>query len=246
MAANRVNLCSDDLILNQQGVLSGDQLRLLRQQRWVYVAGTAVFLLLLLLFPLALLLKLQFPAFANKGQLFLFFPVGLFWLWLLRHAPRQWQSINQDITARNVAFVDGPVHPIVEATIGLVQLMKYKILVADHQFSVQQEICFQFKQGHPYRVYFSPRSQVFLGAMGLLDESIEKTEPIALKTAESLTPRELELLRLVAAGLSNKEIAAQLSLSVNTVKMYTSQLYQKLGVRRRTEAVKQAQDLGIL
>jgi LuxR family maltose regulon positive regulatory protein len=63
---------------------------------------------------------------------------------------------------------------------------------------------------------------------------------------DPLTEREIELLRLIAAGLSNKEIADRLFLTEGTVKGYTSTIYSKLGVRRRTEAVERARDLGIL
>jgi LuxR family maltose regulon positive regulatory protein len=63
---------------------------------------------------------------------------------------------------------------------------------------------------------------------------------------EPLTEREIEMLRLIAAGLSNKEIADRLFLTEGTVKGYASTLYSKLGVRRRTEAVERARDLGIL
>ena len=54
------------------------------------------------------------------------------------------------------------------------------------------------------------------------------------------------MLRLRAAGLSNREIAAELYLSANTIRWYASQLYGKLGVKRRGEAVARAQELGIL
>ena len=63
---------------------------------------------------------------------------------------------------------------------------------------------------------------------------------------ENLTEREVQILRLIAAGLSNKEIAAQLILSLSTVKWYTSAIYGKLGVRRRTEAVERGRLLGII
>jgi LuxR family maltose regulon positive regulatory protein len=53
-------------------------------------------------------------------------------------------------------------------------------------------------------------------------------------------------LELIAAGLSNQEIADRLYLSVPTVKMYASQLYRKLNVRRRTEAVRRARQVGLL
>lgn len=52
-----------------------------------------------------------------------------------------------------------------------------------------------------------------------------------------ITPRELEILRLIAAGLSNREIAEKLFVSENTVKTHSSRVFDKLGARRRTQAV---------
>lgn len=66
------------------------------------------------------------------------------------------------------------------------------------------------------------------------------------KLLEPLSERELEVLRLVARGLANREIADQLFLAEGTVKNYVSTLMQKLGVRDRTQAALQARELGIL
>jgi ATP/maltotriose-dependent transcriptional regulator MalT len=52
-----------------------------------------------------------------------------------------------------------------------------------------------------------------------------------------ITPRELEILGLIAAGLSNREIAARLFLSESTVKTHSSRVFDKLGAKRRTQAV---------
>ena len=52
-----------------------------------------------------------------------------------------------------------------------------------------------------------------------------------------LSPREVELLRLVAQGLSNQDIAAEMTVSVNSVKSYIRSAYRKIGVTRRTQAV---------
>lgn len=64
--------------------------------------------------------------------------------------------------------------------------------------------------------------------------------------AESLTPREIELLRLVAEGLPNKAIAQRLSVSENTVKYHMKNILQKLGVRNRAEAIAHALRAGLL
>jgi LuxR family maltose regulon positive regulatory protein len=63
---------------------------------------------------------------------------------------------------------------------------------------------------------------------------------------EPLSKRELEVLQLIADGLTNQEIAARLYLSTNTVKVHTRNIYGKLGVRSRTQAVARAKRVGIL
>ena len=62
----------------------------------------------------------------------------------------------------------------------------------------------------------------------------------------SLTPRELEVLQLVAAGSSNREIGTELMLSEATVKSHLVHIYDKLGVRSRTSAVASAREQGVL
>ena len=62
---------------------------------------------------------------------------------------------------------------------------------------------------------------------------------------EPLTPRELEVLRLICEGLSNRDIAEQLTVTLNTVKKHSSHIYGKLGVRSRAQAIVQAQQLGL-
>ncbi|MBL7065917.1 MAG: tetratricopeptide repeat protein [Anaerolineae bacterium] len=63
---------------------------------------------------------------------------------------------------------------------------------------------------------------------------------------EPLSERELEVLRLIAEGLSNQEIARRLFLSLSTVKWHTSNIYGKLGVKNRTQSVAKARSLDIL
>jgi len=61
-----------------------------------------------------------------------------------------------------------------------------------------------------------------------------------------LSERELEVLGLIAAGQSNKEIARGLEVSPNTVKTHVGNLFEKLGVQRRTEAIVRARELGLI
>jgi LuxR family transcriptional regulator, maltose regulon positive regulatory protein len=70
--------------------------------------------------------------------------------------------------------------------------------------------------------------------------------PGPLRPVEPLSERELEVLRLVAKGLSNKQIAERLVLSLRTVKFHTGNIYGKLEAESRTEAVAKAQALGLL
>ena len=63
---------------------------------------------------------------------------------------------------------------------------------------------------------------------------------------EALTPREMEVLQLLAAGLPNKTIASRLSITDHTVKFHVNAIMTKLGVQSRTEAVVRATKLGLI
>ncbi len=76
----------------------------------------------------------------------------------------------------------------------------------------------------------------------LLVGSIEEDEPLV----ESLTPRERQVLELVADGLSNKGVAAALGISDETVKFHLASLFGKLGASNRTDAVRRALRRGLL
>jgi DNA-binding CsgD family transcriptional regulator len=75
-------------------------------------------------------------------------------------------------------------------------------------------------------------------------------EPFAPDAASQqslgITARELEILTLVAQGLSNREIAAQLFVSENTVKTHCARVFDKVGAARRTQAVQRGKELGLL
>ncbi|MCA9961291.1 MAG: response regulator transcription factor [Anaerolineales bacterium] len=68
----------------------------------------------------------------------------------------------------------------------------------------------------------------------------------AQSLVDPLTKREMEILSLIATGLKNKEIAAALFVSVNTVHYHTKNLYSKLGANSRTQAITRAKALNLL
>jgi LuxR family maltose regulon positive regulatory protein len=70
--------------------------------------------------------------------------------------------------------------------------------------------------------------------------------PLAQPLVEPFSQRELEVLRLIALGLSNREIGARLYLALSTVKGYNQKIFDKLQVRNRTEAIARARELGLL
>jgi LuxR family maltose regulon positive regulatory protein len=74
----------------------------------------------------------------------------------------------------------------------------------------------------------------------------ESHQPHAPPLTEPLSQRELEVLQLVAQGLSNREIGERLFLALDTVKGHNRRIYGKLEVRKRTEAVALARELGLL
>ena len=66
------------------------------------------------------------------------------------------------------------------------------------------------------------------------------------QAALGISPRELSVLAEIVAGRSNKEIARQLNVSPNTVKTHVARLFEKLGAKRRTDAIAKARELGIV
>ena len=70
--------------------------------------------------------------------------------------------------------------------------------------------------------------------------------PKESETAEPLSEREIEILRLLTAGLSNREIADQLVVGVGTINWHVNNIYRKLDVHSRTQAAARARALNLL
>ncbi|HEX5047475.1 MAG TPA: response regulator transcription factor [Gammaproteobacteria bacterium] len=109
-------------------------------------------------------------------------------------------------------------------------------------------------QTHSTEAYVALVALAFLGLGVWVGARLFRRPPPAAEFAANtaaqrslgISGRELEVLELLAAGRSNKEIAGRLDVSPNTVKTHVAKLYDKLEVRRRTEAVLRARELGML
>ncbi len=78
------------------------------------------------------------------------------------------------------------------------------------------------------------------------DSDLTSSQAANLELIEPLSDRELEVLELIAAGLTNREVASRLYLSLHTIKVHNRNIYGKLGVKNRTEAAAKGRTLGIL
>jgi len=104
--------------------------------------------------------------------------------------------------------------------------------------------------GHrPALVNFSEQANKETLSLHIGSETIDRSpnrQGERASLVEPLTRRELEILRLIETGLTNREIAAELVIATGTVKTHTHNIYGKLGVNRRTQAIALARDLKIL
>lgn len=107
---------------------------------------------------------------------------------------------------------------------------------------------------HPGEIYLALFAAGFLALGVWLGARLFRRAPAgadfipntAARTSLGISEREFEVLEHVAAGRSNKEIAAKLGVSPNTVKTHIARLYEKLGAARRTEAILKARELGLI
>lgn len=113
---------------------------------------------------------------------------------------------------------------------------------------------FQFlARTHSAEVYVGLVALVFMGLGVWVGAKLFRRAPsrpfetnTQAMTSLGISGRELEVLELLAAGRSNKEISAKLNVSPNTVKTHVARLFEKLEARRRTEAILKARELGMI
>lgn len=123
--------------------------------------------------------------------------------------------------------------------IAVLKLTEYRFLVVEHSVEVYAGLIAALFGG--LGIWLGLTLTRKKPAVIVREVPVPATGPFALDQARldelGITPRELEILGLMADGLSNREIADRLCLSENTVKTHSRRLFDKLGARRRTQAV---------
>lgn len=111
--------------------------------------------------------------------------------------------------------------------------------------SERERILTPFKQFKELSKHMVQRENLTTFEICIRDFMVQK-DPLKSSLIDHLSPREREILQLIANGLSNNQIGERLYISLSTVKGHNQKIFDKLGVKRRTEAVKKAQELGFL
>ena len=136
------------------------------------------------------------------------------------------------------------------ALIALLNLIQYRFLVVEHSLEIYGGLValvfsalgiwlgLKFTRGRGTTVPTSPAAVPLAPTPFVVNR--------ARLEALGITPREHEILGLIAAGLSNREIAERLFVSENTVKTHSSRLFEKLQAKRRTQAVQLAKEAGLI
>jgi DNA-binding CsgD family transcriptional regulator len=139
--------------------------------------------------------------------------------------------------------------------IAVLRWSEYQFLVMQHSFQIYASIVAILFAA--FGIWLGirltkPRETIVLREVEVLVPASPQDTPAAFTLnqpqleALGITPRELEILTLIAQGLSNREIATRLFVSENTVKTHCSRAFDKLGARRRTQAVQLGKQLGLL
>jgi DNA-binding CsgD family transcriptional regulator len=130
--------------------------------------------------------------------------------------------------------------------IAALKLVEYRFLVVEHSLEIY---------GGIVALLFSALG-IWLGLKLTRPKVVVREVPVAAdapftvdatrQAQLGITPRELEILQQMAAGLSNKEIADKLFVSENTVKTHAGSVFEKLSAKRRTQAVQRAKEARLI
>ena len=130
----------------------------------------------------------------------------------------------------------------------VLRLIEYRFLVVEHSVEIYGGLIALFFAivGVALGLKLTRKKEVIV----LKEVLVSTTAPFALNEQRvrelSITRRELEILELIANGMSNREIAEKLFVSENTVKTHSSRLFDKLSAKRRTQAVQIGKELGLI
>ncbi|HEY4839122.1 MAG TPA: response regulator transcription factor [Candidatus Acidoferrales bacterium] len=132
--------------------------------------------------------------------------------------------------------------------ITLLKLTEYRFLVVEHSIEIYGGLtAATFAAFGIWLGLRLTRKQIVLKEVRI---PVPVGQPFAVNSKKldelEITPRELEILELIAKGLSNREIAEKLFVSENTVKTHSSRVFDKLGAKRRTQAVQLGKEFGLI
>jgi DNA-binding CsgD family transcriptional regulator len=132
--------------------------------------------------------------------------------------------------------------------IAALKLVEYRWLVVEHSLEIYGGIVAAVFAGLGIwlGLRLTRRSETVVVREVVVPAPVEFVRDQARLQSLGITPRELEFLELIAQGLSNKEIAARAYVSENTVKTHVSRVFDKLGARRRTQAVQLGKELRLI
>ena len=130
----------------------------------------------------------------------------------------------------------------------ILKLTEYRFLVVEHSLEIYGGIIGAIFAG--VGIWLGVKLNKTKETIVVREVPVPASGPFALNTAKieelAITARELEVLQLIAEGLSNREIAEKLFVSENTVKTHSRRIFDKLGARRRTQAVQLAKEFGLI
>jgi NarL family two-component system response regulator LiaR len=132
--------------------------------------------------------------------------------------------------------------------IAFLKWIEYRFLVLEHSFAIYGGLIAATFAGLGIWLglkFLRPRAAVVVKEVRVAAEGPFRLDEDRRRQL-NITPRELEILGLIAQGLSNREIAERLFVSENTVKTHSSRVFDKLGARRRTQAVQRGKEYGLL
>ena len=119
-------------------------------------------------------------------------------------------------------------------------------LASDPQFPVLLSLVLHTENLNSGTRSFLKGTLAMLGHADEIEEKPYRDEPQPLAIAASISPREQEILHSLSVGFSNQEIATQYSISTSTVKTHLENIYRKLGVNNRMQAIAKAQALKLV